>query len=81
MNEITGSFDSLLRQAWETAGDYLEHGIRQIDGALGKGYAKDHPELIAAFMQTAAIDFASATIAKTLASALEEIATALTGDR
>ena len=36
------------------------NAIADIDERLGKGYAKQHPELIAAYMHTAAIDFATA---------------------
>jgi hypothetical protein len=37
------------------AEDFLDHAIKDIDDYLGKGYAAKHPELIAAYMQTAAI--------------------------
>ena len=40
----------LMRQAWKTADEYLGYAIECIDTRLGKGYAKAHPELIAAFM-------------------------------
>ena len=43
-----------MRQAYFTAHDYLMHAIHDIDEQLGKGYAKQHPELIVAYMQTAA---------------------------
>jgi hypothetical protein len=51
--------ETLLRQAPMTAHDYMMHAISDIDELLGKGYAAKHPELIAAYMQTAAIDFAT----------------------
>jgi hypothetical protein len=38
----------------QTALDYMSQAIADIDGLLGKGYAKEHPELIAAYMQTVA---------------------------
>lgn len=40
--------------AASTAATYLQHAVREIDQELGAGYAAAHPELIAAFMQTAA---------------------------
>ena len=40
-----------------TAGEYLQHAIVEIDKELGDGYAAKHPELIAAFIQVAAMDF------------------------
>jgi len=49
--------DLLMRQASMTAHDYMQKAISDIDNLLGEGYAKEHPELIAAYMQTAALDF------------------------
>ena len=46
-----------MRQAGMTAHTYLLDGIRAIDEKLGAGYAAAHPELLGAFMQTAASDF------------------------
>lgn len=57
---------TLLRQAPMTAHTYLTCAIHDIDEVLGKGYAKAHPELIAAYMQTSAIDLAGAVIARAL---------------
>lgn len=54
------SGDTILRQAWMTAEEYLRHAIDSIDAFMGPGYASKHPELIAAYMQTAAIDCATA---------------------
>ena len=33
-----------------TAHDYLLHAVADIDEMLGRGYARQHPELIAAYM-------------------------------
>jgi hypothetical protein len=66
-----------LRQAKETAGDYLVNAVRDIDGLFGKGYAKANPSLVAAFMQVAAADFAAAIISKAIGGAAEELARAL----
>ncbi len=45
--------------------DMTEHAlkvaIRTIDRHAGEGYAKEHPELISAFMTTAAANFATLT--------------------
>ena len=49
----------LMRQAGATADAYLKDGIECIDRRLGEGFAKEHPELLAAFMHTAAMDFAT----------------------
>lgn len=47
----------LIRQAVLTSHSYLSSAIRIIDEEFGDGYAKEHPELIAGFMNTAARDF------------------------
>ena len=49
-----------------TADEYLASAIGHIDLQLGEGYAKRHPELIAAFMQTAAMDLGTAVIARAI---------------
>jgi hypothetical protein len=54
---LTGA--ELMKQAWMTADEYLMHAIACIDDRLGEGYAKSNPVLVAAFMQTAATDFAT----------------------
>ena len=69
---ITADTETLFRQALMTAHDYMLKAIHDIDELLGKGYAKQHPELIAAYMQTAAIDFGTAIIAR----AIETLSTA-----
>ena len=53
---------TLLRQAPMTAEHYMLEAADSIDRRFGRGYAEKHPELIAAFMQTSAIDFATATL-------------------
>jgi hypothetical protein len=73
--EITADWYTLLRQASGTAGMYLTDAIREIDTAFDSGYAKAHPQLVAAFMQVAAADFHSTAIgiaAQKVAGALNE---------
>lgn len=60
VDRITASADALLRQASMTAADYMREAVREIDGQFGEGYAKQHPELVAVFMTTAAQDFHTA---------------------
>lgn len=50
------SAETLMGQAGDTAATWLRTAIIEIDEALGKGYAKNHPELIAGFMQAAGAD-------------------------
>lgn len=59
---ISAGFSDLMRQSWQTAHEYLIHAVENIDLELGKGYAAKHPELIAAFMQVAAVDFQTACV-------------------
>jgi hypothetical protein len=51
-----------------TAADYMAEAVRNIDLHFGDGYAEKHPELVGAFMQTAAIDLGTAIIARALES-------------
>jgi hypothetical protein len=46
-----------MKQAHMTADEYMIRGIQCIDKRLGAGYATKHPELLAAFMRSAAQDF------------------------
>jgi len=74
---IDADYTTLLRQAHMTAHDYMLHAVADIDERLGKGYAKEHPELIAAYMWTAAADFGRASIAKELGEAIYNLAETL----
>jgi len=67
-HSIDANNQTLLRQAPMTADEYLHSAIDHIDDRLGKGYAKQHPELVAAFMQTSAIDLGTAVIARAIES-------------
>jgi hypothetical protein len=60
--------ETLLRQAPMTAQTYMACALHDIDALFGKRYAKAHPELIAAYMQTAAIDFAAGEIGRAIES-------------
>ena len=74
---IDADYTTLLRQAYMTAHDYMLHAVADIDERLGKGYAKEHPELIAAYMWTAAADFGCASIAKEFGEAISNLAETL----
>ena len=58
---IDASAETLMRQAGYTAEEYMRAAIKSIDEMLGAGYAKNNPELISAFMQTAALDYKAAS--------------------
>jgi hypothetical protein len=53
-NDISAGNDTLMRQAQGTAHTYMLAAVEDIDEVLGKGYARQHPELIVGYTQTAA---------------------------
>lgn len=57
LDVLLHSPDDAMRQAWKTAHEYMMWGKDQIDEMFGSGYAAKHPELLGAFMRTAAQDF------------------------
>jgi len=63
---IGASNDTLMRQASMTAEDYMREAVTSIDNQFGEGYAKEHPELVGAFMKTAALDFGACVIARAI---------------
>jgi hypothetical protein len=48
-----------MDQAVSTASHYFLDAVKAIDSKFGDGYAKSHPELIGAFMNAAAADYAT----------------------
>lgn len=57
MDKIELSAVELTNQAASAAAIYMQAAVHGIDEQFGNGYAKQHPELVAAFMQVAADDF------------------------
>lgn len=70
---IKASNDTLLEQAPMTADEYLRAGVRTIDKQFGEGYAKLHPELLAAYMKTCAMDFGTSMLVVAIQEAAEQI--------
>lgn len=64
------SYGELLKQATMTATEYFDTGTRVIDERFGENYARDHPDLLAAFMSAAATDYGFAALSKTIDDAL-----------
>ncbi|WP_321346436.1 hypothetical protein [Halopseudomonas oceani] len=58
---VDASFEVLVDQASGTAAHYMREAVREIDAQFGDGFAAANPGLVAAFMQTCAADFHSAT--------------------
>lgn len=78
MTRITANAEELMKQASMTAHDYFLSAIKSIDDHFGVGYAKNNPELIAAFMQVAARDFHTAISSQAVRQGAEQIAEAIT---
>lgn len=62
----------LMDQVPSTACFYLERACSAADAQFGEGYAAKHPELIAGFMITCAIDLTGAVIARAIEETLAE---------
>jgi hypothetical protein len=54
------------KETYSPVSEYLREGITNIDAIFGDGYARAHPELLAAFIQTAALDFGVFTIVEAI---------------
>lgn len=75
MVEKITSAQNLMFQAPDTIAEYLSGAVKFIDTQFGKGYAAANPELTAAFIKAATMDFATAILAQrldNLCNALEE---------
>lgn len=54
---ISASAETLLKQASDTADDYMSRAIGAVEDHLGKGATEKYPQLVAAHMNAAALDF------------------------
>lgn len=70
---MESEYDRWMRQAPSTVKLYLVEAIEIIDSKLGKGYAKQHPELVAAFITSCSIDYGTTIIH----ASIESVATSL----
>jgi NAD(P)H-hydrate repair Nnr-like enzyme with NAD(P)H-hydrate epimerase domain len=57
---------TLMRQASWTVAEYMEQAKKNIDSLFGTGYAKAHPELVAAFITACTKDFDSGIMSQKL---------------
>lgn len=48
---------NMLDQSHSTSEDYMVEAIKRIDRNLGKGYARNNPDLIGTFMKVSSNDF------------------------
>lgn len=77
---IEANLDTLFTLAQSRTESYLRAAETQIDAVFGAGYAREHPELIAAFMKTASDEFtrtATAKVLQNLGYSLDSVADAL----
>ena len=65
--------NDLMVEAPDTVNFYLECAIGRIDNSLGEGYAKEHPELLAGFLQACATEFHTAIEARETTEVAEAI--------
>lgn len=65
--------EKLMDQAVSTAYRYMNEAVRKIDSEFGAGYAKEHPELVAGFIQAASTDFAGSLLAQKLILLTDQI--------
>jgi hypothetical protein len=86
-HRIEASFDVLMEQAGGTATSYMHVAASAIDARFGEGYARKNPLLVAAFMQSATLDFVNASrsavmqeLVSTLGYSLDAIAQSLNRD-
>lgn len=70
---ITPDPDKPMKQAPAHIRAYLREAIKMIDEAFGEGYSKEHPELVARFIQAASMDSAAAVLARGLKGIAEAI--------
>jgi hypothetical protein len=77
---ITASYETLLRQAPMTAKEYMLAAVANINEQFGDGYARQHPELVAAFMQVCASDYNNSAVIIAIQEAAELISESLTED-
>ncbi len=67
------SYSEIMQQSVEEANFYMDEAIKVIDEKYGVGYAISHPDILAAFMKTAAI----ANLESVLLNQLENIEKAI----
>lgn len=71
--KITASWEGLSEEAVKTTKYNLSTAIKAIDDQLGSGYAKEHPELIGAFLNSAATIEQGTTVAVMVQNLQESI--------
>lgn len=63
----------LVCRASVTVSDYMKQAVESIDQKFGAGYATANPELVAAFIQAASMDYLAAVLHDHIVPALDSI--------
>jgi hemoglobin-like flavoprotein len=66
--------NDLMEEAPDTVNFYLRRAIKHIEDNFGEGYAKEHPELLAGFIQACATELHTAIQAKEISDAIIAVA-------
>lgn len=69
---------ALMEQAATTADYYMQRAVSAITHQFGIGYAKDNPQLVAAFMEVAARDYNTAYNNVTMGEFADALSKAIT---
>lgn len=76
MEKIKSDWKKIMEDGSDAAVSYLVQAVKAIDEKFGDGYAKQHPELVGAFMKAAATDSQGIQIAKAIQELAEELSKA-----
>jgi hypothetical protein len=74
-SEVPYSADFYARHAKDSAHDYLMAGVADIDKKFGEGFAKDNPQLLAAYVNAASREFMAGWLGHKMDGNLETGAT------
>lgn len=69
--------EEYYKQAAMTAHGWMAKAVHSIDELFEPGFAKAHPELVGAFMQTCAIEFHGSFAVQGLTASVNSIASSL----
>ena len=56
---MVGEDDMADGAASHTTDEFLDAAVAKLDSLFGRGYAKEHPELVAAYIRTSATNLAT----------------------
>lgn len=72
-DRVSANAKTLMDQAPMTIDTYMRSAVESIDRQFGKGFAHGNPSLVAAYLVSCSIDYATATIAKRLEFVADKI--------